>query len=324
MITDNTAKWKAVKLTEFAGKSLPVGFMHFSLEKEVPAGELPASGYLYNRTLYADLWTYAQKHGLVISESEWQAIASANDGNCAYYSSGNGSTTFRVPKLPNTIASDVPSEVPVAGNGNGLMLSEGKRYLPLTTYGIQYNPLGIGHGLPSNLALGSPVTNAGTAKVADVVLGVTTDASKSGIVAKTSATKITGQWLIVAFGVAHNIGEADVANVMQTVEQVQTQISHVDSKIKPFLPDYNACVTIPSFPYTAPTDGFVFIALDVPAGKAAFLKVDNWFLDAAYNPATGNRVYYTQGFVKKGSVITAHENSGFGSEKYFYPLKASV
>lgn len=224
MITDNTAKWKAIKLTEFAGKSLPVGFMHFSLEKEVPAGELPAYGYLYNRILYADLWAYAQTHNLVISESEWQAIASANGGNCAYYSSGDGSSTFRVPKLPNTIASDVPSEVPVVGNGMTLGLTNGTKNGGLQTE--------AGGNVGCLFGEGTYGTNVGTnysnAYSTDKSLGITTDPTKSGIVAKTSSTKITGQWLIVAFGVAHNIGEADVADVMQAVEQVQTGLGKVD------------------------------------------------------------------------------------------------
>ena len=34
-------------------------------------------------------------------------------------------------------------------------------------------------------------------------------------------------WLIVAYGVAHNIGEVDVANVMQAVERLQADVTRL-------------------------------------------------------------------------------------------------
>ena len=202
---------------------LPVGHTYFSFEKEVPVGRLPAFGALYNRNLYADLWAYAQERNLVVSESEWQAIASANDGNCVYYSSGDGSTTFRVPKLPTTIASDVPSEVPVVGNGMTLGL--------LGDFGMSADSQANIYGNLNAYGTSAGLTDPTGTTLKSKTVGITTDSTKSGIVAKMSATKTTGQWLIVAFGVAHNIGEADVANVMQAVEQVQTGLTATDNKI---------------------------------------------------------------------------------------------
>ena len=208
---------------------LPVGFMYFSVELTVPTGRLPAFGALYNRALYADLWAYAQERGLVISEAEWQAIASANNGNCAYYSSGDGSSTFRVPKLPNTITADIADELAVKGNG----MSVGFEGYAGATGGL-FNEGADGRLRLRKEAYGLDVStgyNGGYDLNTSRIIGITTDPTKSGIVAKTSATKITGQWLIVAFGVAHNIGEADVANVMHAVEQVQTSVQVVDNKI---------------------------------------------------------------------------------------------
>lgn len=217
----------AVKVKSVNGKTgdvvvdLPVGHMYWSVEPNVPTGRLPAMGATYNRALYADLWAWANSVGLVKSESEWQAIASANDGNCAYYSSGDGSTTFRVPKLPNTIASDVPSEVPVVGNGKTLGLN--RTNATLTSHPHQL--AGASSGANYIALIGTNTAQA------SYPIGVATEADVSGIVAKTSATKITGQWLIVAFGVAHNIGEADVANVMQAVEQVQTSVGTLEQGV---------------------------------------------------------------------------------------------
>lgn len=238
-VTDGSVVWQVCNrtsdVTSVNGKTgdvvvdLPVGHMYWSVEPNVPVGRLPALGATYNRALYADLWAWANSVGLVKSESEWQAIASANGGNCAYYSSGDGSTTFRVPKLPNTIASDIPSEnLLVKGTGINLGLTDGS-----DNYGLRASG-GSGEYLSAaaNIYGTSVGSEPSTTGVKSKSLGVTTDGSKSGMVAEApKATKITGQWLIVAFGVAHNIGEADIANVMQAVETAQTSVQTVDNKI---------------------------------------------------------------------------------------------
>lgn len=100
MITDNTAKWQKKKLTNFASnEALPVGHIYQSLSKNVPVGSLPLLGGEYDRTLYADLWSWANENGLVVTDVNWKAEANAQGGSCAKFSDGNGSTTFRVPAL---------------------------------------------------------------------------------------------------------------------------------------------------------------------------------------------------------------------------------
>lgn len=82
---------------------IPVGFEYFSINPNVPAGSIPLLGGEYSRTTYKDLWAWVQTQaGYLLTEEEWQAKASANDGNVPYYSSGDGSTTFRVPSLKST------------------------------------------------------------------------------------------------------------------------------------------------------------------------------------------------------------------------------
>jgi phage-related tail fiber protein len=56
-------------------------------------GWIKANGALLSRTDYADLWAEAQDSGLLVSEATW----AANNWGC--YSTGNGSTTFRIPDL---------------------------------------------------------------------------------------------------------------------------------------------------------------------------------------------------------------------------------
>ena len=80
--------------------SLPVGFEYFSMNPNVPQGSLPLIGGEYSRATYPDLWTWVQaQSGYCITEANWQTMSTAQNGNVPFYSSGNGSTTFRVPSL---------------------------------------------------------------------------------------------------------------------------------------------------------------------------------------------------------------------------------
>ena len=60
-----------------------------------------AFGGEFNRADYPKLWAYLQANSFVATEANWQAEAAANSGICGVYSTGNGTTTFRVPNLDN-------------------------------------------------------------------------------------------------------------------------------------------------------------------------------------------------------------------------------
>jgi hypothetical protein len=80
--------------------TIPVGFEYFSMNPNIPQGSLPLFGGEYSRATYSDLWAWVQQQtGYCISEADWQTASTANNGNVPYYSSGDGSTTFRVPSL---------------------------------------------------------------------------------------------------------------------------------------------------------------------------------------------------------------------------------
>lgn len=80
-----------------------VGDIIIILGSVVPAGYLSlGEGTEVNRTEYADLWSWAQSNTTVISESEWQR-ENTSHGTVAKFSSGNGSTTFRLPKITSIL-----------------------------------------------------------------------------------------------------------------------------------------------------------------------------------------------------------------------------
>ncbi len=83
-------------------KGRNIGEVYYYQGRTAPFGALVADGTLVSRTLYPDLWAFAQAHDLVISETDWQKQATAQ-GGVGMYSSGDGTTTFRLPRLTDFI-----------------------------------------------------------------------------------------------------------------------------------------------------------------------------------------------------------------------------
>ena len=96
-ITDNTAKWSVKNLISGSGVSIGTVMPH--LATTAPAGWLACdTGALVSRTTYSELWAWVQAKAPLITEAAWQAQA-AVQSSVGYYSSGDGSTTFRLPRL---------------------------------------------------------------------------------------------------------------------------------------------------------------------------------------------------------------------------------
>ena len=85
-----------------------VGELYFSFNDYFPGGVIPLDGRLVSRATYADLWEWVQEKGLVKDD----ALITTNDENtvsifnedgtvryCQWYGSGDGSLTFRMPKI---------------------------------------------------------------------------------------------------------------------------------------------------------------------------------------------------------------------------------
>jgi len=71
-----------------------VGKIEFFPGTVAPSGYLVAQGQLVSRTTYAALWAYANASGNIVTDATW--LATGHDGQ---FSSGDLSTTFRLPDL---------------------------------------------------------------------------------------------------------------------------------------------------------------------------------------------------------------------------------
>lgn len=78
---------------------MPIGFTFAILANTPPAGCLRIDqGSLVSRSAYPDLWAWVQANAPLITEAAWQAQAAAQSSVGAY-SNGDGSTTFRLPRI---------------------------------------------------------------------------------------------------------------------------------------------------------------------------------------------------------------------------------
>lgn len=77
--------------------NFPIGYMGMTLAANAPTNTLFLQGQTVSRTTYANLWSWAQSNTSVISDS---ALTTSNKG-C--FTSGDGSTTFRLPNMQTYI-----------------------------------------------------------------------------------------------------------------------------------------------------------------------------------------------------------------------------
>lgn len=87
---------------------LPLLFSWWEENRDhIPDGTAPRDGQELSRALFPDAWAEAQAKGLVITEAEWQADPLKR----MRWSSGNGTTTFRLPdengKSPGSVGAPV-------------------------------------------------------------------------------------------------------------------------------------------------------------------------------------------------------------------------
>lgn len=81
---------------------MPLGFTFSILADTPPDGCLALQGAPVSRTVYPELWTWVQAYAPLITEEEWQAQA-AVQSSVGFYSSGDGSTTFRLPLITDFV-----------------------------------------------------------------------------------------------------------------------------------------------------------------------------------------------------------------------------
>lgn len=108
-VTDGTVKWRVRDIK--SGGGVPIGtVMPFLATQPQPGWLALDTGAMVGRATYPQLWAWVQENAPLITEAEWQAQA-AVQSSVGYYSTGDGSTTFRLPRILDYPRGGLASEV---------------------------------------------------------------------------------------------------------------------------------------------------------------------------------------------------------------------
>lgn len=208
---------------------MPVGFEDYVSYTELDPGQLIRNGQLVSREIYSDLWNFVQsKPSMLLTEEEWQANLTANEGlACNYYSAGDGSTNFRLPKASVIVLPD-PNPENINKYSTDTQRNITGSITMIDTIGKSQNSAGAllftATNASSSVNNNGDWSNSGTINF-DASKSVGSDHTGSEVKPKT----ITKLPIVYAFGRIVNAGELD----FQTVVQKQNDLT-LNHQIKSF------------------------------------------------------------------------------------------
>ena len=217
-----------------------VGDMWFGVDpKSKPASVQAYSGQLLSRSAYPSHWAFVNGgNRTVISESQWQAQVSAN-GFCPYYSSGDGSTTYRMPSLKGVH----PKFVAALAEAGGYTAAG----LPNITGSISVNNSGAFStgtqqsnnftmtGVFGGSALGGTAHNGGISNYSTALRAINLDASRSNSIYGASTTVqppavniILGEYVV---GAVAPLGEANATSLLASVTRLESGVGALENGV---------------------------------------------------------------------------------------------
>lgn len=165
-VTDNDIIWKEMPM-EISSDVTPIGTIKQQLWHTAPPGYIKLDvSQVLNRADYPELWQYVQKYMPLLSEVDWQKQA-AKQNTVGFFSSGDGSTTFRTPVIVDFARGGSVGSVGVytadqnkQHNHNGTINEAGEhRHTLSSRYRCEYGNGGFGDGFqPRTTYAGSGYT----------------------------------------------------------------------------------------------------------------------------------------------------------------------
>lgn len=96
-IGDGKTRWK--DLDYFTSGGVPIGGLLWMTSTVAPSDFVAPTGALLDRTVYKELFAFASTSGMIVTDAVWLS----DKKYTGFYSTGNGTTTFRIPLLDDII-----------------------------------------------------------------------------------------------------------------------------------------------------------------------------------------------------------------------------
>lgn len=288
----------------------PLGAIYPTLYGNVDVGSLPLLGGEYTRAAYSDLWNLVQtKDGYVVTEAEWQELNIANDGNVPKFSSGDGSTTFRLPKITKFLSgAESINEV-------GTYVTDTQRNITGSiAMGVWSSPSGCFYAnSTSNMKHGRVQETAGSCAF-DASRSVGTEHTGEEIAPK----HIKALYQIKVFGTISNSGNVDIVDYVNDNKSSMPLVSEVSRII--------INLTAQGQSWTAPCDGYIF-AKKIGDASVVNSWMNCWNAPNATDVTYGQLLYcdYGQPYINLCGQIpvakgmTMYFNWSNNAVVYFYP-----
>ena len=273
----------------------------------------------------ADLYDSGDYTAIFETEANWQQAVSTY-GVCGKFVYDSVNNTVRLPKYSNKIyTSDISSTAPVKGSGMTLGLTNGT-----VNYGLIYTTPGGNQALQPNAtayASAIPSNGFGTPNFPSLNdrLGITSDASQSGIIADLSniTTSLEGYYYIVVATSSKTDIQVDIDEIATDLNgKADADLSNINASqsvkntiVAWGIPDYSAGVSISS-PYTVTTLGLVVCRDSATPGWAEISVNGEQFENAMSGNVYG--AFFAAVFVDVGDTVTIVNGNAT-----FYPLKGA-
>lgn len=301
----------AEKLSKL-GTVRPLGFHYLHPYGTVPVDSIICNGAMYSRALYKDFFDYITTQGWVKTEAEWQEIANRDNGFCPFYSSGDGSTNFRVPRF-------APYQQRAIASRNAGTYHQAE--IPNITGRSDLGGISSSTSFSGAIAT---VSNEGDATGAthvnaggDQRVKLTSDASNSNSIYGRSGT-VSHEWVmcVVAYGVATNVGSVDVADVLSAITQVQAAIENITKFTAPAYASGSRIATNTNV--TIQSNGFLRYFIERPGtgAKAQYITINGTTLTITADNFSSDRGILP---VMKGDMVNSSAD-----ECMFYPARYGV
>lgn len=288
----------------------PLGAIYPTLYGNVDVGSLPLLGGEYTRAAYSDLWNLVQtKDGYVVTEAEWQELNIANDGNVPKFSSGDGSTTFRLPKITKFL-----SGVESINEVGSYQTDPQRNITGSIAMGVWSSPSGCFYAnSTSNMKHGRVQETAGSCAF-DASRSVGTEHTSNEVAPK----HIKALYQIKMFGTISNSGNVDIVDYVNDNKSSMPLVSDVSRII--------ISLTVQGQSWTAPCDGYIF-ARKIGDSSVVNSWMNCWNAPNAADVTYGQLLYcdYGQPYINLCGQIpvakgmTMYFNWSNNAVVYFYP-----
>ena len=288
----------------------PLGAIYPTLYGNVDVGSLPLLGGEYTRAAYSDLWNLVQtKDGYVVTEAEWQELNIANDGNVPKFSNGDGSTTFRLPKITKFL-----SGVESINEVGSYQTDTQRNITGSIAMGVWSSPSGCFYAnSTSNMKHGRVQETAGSCAF-DASRSVGTEHTSNEVAPK----HIKALYQIKVFGTISNSGNVDIVDYVNDNKSSMPLVSDVSRII--------ISLTVQGQSWTAPCDGYIF-ARKIGDSSVVNSWMNCWNAPNAADVTYGQLLYcdYGQPYINLCGQIpvakgmTMYFNWSNNAVVYFYP-----